>query len=124
MNNVLHTIIFAAVALCLFQSAASHCSNNEVQDCRADAIQNEADWVRCKMCICEDFGDFTGTGNDEGCSGYEKRYYKCYVKYDDNSYNCQTKIKTDWLIFFIIISVGGACILCSICGLVARACSK
>ena len=121
MKNLFRWLIVVAL---LLHVVSPHCSNNEEQDCSSDAIQNENEWVRCKMCICQDFGDFTGTGHDEGCSGYEKRYYKCHVKYEDNNYNCKTKIKTDWLIFFIIISVGGACILCGLCGFVARAFSS
>ena len=103
------------VCVVYLSTCDASCSESEKQDCRQDAIQNEGEWVRCKMCACDDFGDISGDGGESACSGFPKRYYKCYVKATSNSWSCKVKMKTDWLVAFIIVSVVGACVICSLC---------
>ena len=108
-------LILCVVCIVNLLPCSASCSANERQSCRSDAIQNQGDWVRCKMCACDDFGDMSDDEDANGCSGFPKRYYKCFIKATSNSWSCKVRMKRDWLVAFIIISIVGVCVICSLC---------
>lgn len=111
--------LFVVVFLSLLLIVVGDCSDQN--DCTSDALQNSGEYVRCDMCVCDNFGDVSNDGDESACSGFSNTYYKCYVKSESiNKWHCRIRMKTDWLIAFIFIAVGGFLILVSAVVLILR----
>ena len=83
-------------------SLVTSCSTESKSDCYDDASSNEGDWVRCDLCVCDNFDDFTD--DEKACSASNNDLYNCYIKQDvdlpDITWSCKVCIVTIQLILF------------------------
>lgn len=103
----------------LFSSILS-CSYNS---CRNDAIENEGDWVKCDVCVCNDFETIT-TDDDDTCQINDEDLYECWIKQDINdgtiTWSCMPRMKTSWIIGFVFISLFGCCCIAGLLSLLCK----
>ena len=112
-----NSLILLSLALQIVLLVNAGCDKNA---CANDVYDHQGDYVRCDMCVCDDFGKYAeGSNDDDGgsCSGYDNEYYACYIKSekDDDTWYCKVRMKTSWIIGIVFIVLVSCCCCAGVC---------
>ena len=98
---------------------AKGCSDETITKCLLNSFSKNGEFVKCDMCVCESYDDISGSTGD---CGADENIYNCYISYDFWSIQCQSQMKTTWIIIFSVIAVAGCCGCCACWGYACYLC--
>lgn len=73
-NFITSSVFFVTLLLALLPHVVP-CDDK--QDCFTDAIDHDGDWVKCDLCVCSNFDDYTDDSN--ACSATDENLYNCWL---------------------------------------------
>jgi hypothetical protein len=74
VGSAIRPFAIAAILLCGFIQYVASCDDK--LDCFNDATNHENDWVKCDLCVCNNFDDYTD--DSEACSASDEKLYNCW----------------------------------------------